>query len=149
MRDDVQWSADRVAEALTWSIRNIGRITDFVGPSGSASGSAMFTREDPRPPRGRALTPSEITRIEYAATWQSRYLGGAPGPARVLREYLRAAAFGDSFSAACAERGWPRSTAYRALRRALDKIADGLNREGVSWRWWNSDEEGVDSCGMR
>lgn len=79
----------------------------------------------------RSFSIREIARMEEAIRWQTLYLVGHDGPARVLRVYLRARVFRLSFMALARKRGWTRGTADWGLERALGLIAQGLGRDGV------------------
>jgi hypothetical protein len=89
----------------------------------------------PRERRTLRTHPTRVSLYEDALEWSGRYVVPTmPGPARVLRTYLRCKVLkGVTFEAAIDRKRWTRPTAYRSLNTALDMIVDGLNRDRIPY----------------
>ena len=135
---------ERLVEAMRVVMRGVGR----VGPAGHGNNMPDYYydwadlwfqagNKDNSKPRGLSLlsaSQEQVTRMEEAIRWPAVYLADHPGPRRVLAAYLRAKAHRYKFSDDCKRRGWPRATAYRARDKALALIAQGLNKDRVTFK---------------
>lgn len=84
--------------------------------------------ENDPPERVIVYGPERIQQMEEAIAWPMMFLRDEPGPAQRLVVYCKARAIGYSFSREMRRRGWNRDTTYRWVRRALETIAQGLER---------------------
>jgi len=146
---DAEWTPEIVADRLIAAGRWVVSCGGPVGPRAPRSlhfnfiASALdpkeFDREFGGPPeiadpddirRARfGISPGRVSAHEHALTWPSVYLTELPGPATVLKVWLRCKVYRRPFDESCRARGWARPTAYRARGRALGAIAMGLTRD--------------------
>lgn len=137
------WSPKLVSDALVEAVRMAQRVAGAVGPQGFGAHWPKYrhtfadivgwgdTDEKIRTEIRRLPTAAEITRMETALTWQSRYLARHPGPARAIKLWLRSKATRVPYTVLIRRQKWPPATAYRARDKALTLIALGLTRDGI------------------
>lgn len=126
------WTPDLVKKALAQAVRFAAVAAGATGPRAMGSVNLGYELEyKEQAARALGLTAAEVTRLEDALLWQMRYLSQLPGPATVLKHWLRAKATRRPFGAAIKSNGWAARTAHRSVDRALGRIAIGLNADGV------------------
>jgi hypothetical protein len=81
--------------------------------------------------KSRGVYPYEVSRMEESFSWL-RWLHD--GERRCLAAWALASARGFSVRAMLDKRRWSRSTFYRRIDEAAQRIADRLNTEGVQVR---------------
>lgn len=139
------WTPDLVRARLVEMVRVVQVATRSPYPAESAVAWPEYAHEwgdllaqvdagtifdrDERP--RLSATRSEVTRAVEAVSWQARYLREHPGPAVVLKAFLRAKASRTPFGRAIRRNGWARATAYNRLERAFALIAIGLMQDGI------------------
>lgn len=140
-----QWSKEMVEERLIEAVRLAERIVIRPTPHSVGSGwprhiyewsdylAQVESPEDAKKYNRFKISASrkEIQQMEESIQWQTLYLNGYLGAARVLSAFLRARARRKSFTEEIKKRGWSKSTAYRLRDRALTLIALGLMRDKV------------------
>jgi hypothetical protein len=150
------WSPEMVAKTLTIAVRwvyatgradqpaavrsqNLGFIVgvltddEFLEEFGADREAPEDPDEDETRRRSRrGFSPAEVSAMERALQWPVEYLDGWRGPANVLKVWLRTKAKRKpTFERAAKAHGWSRATAYRARDKALEIIAEGLNRDRI------------------
>lgn len=139
-------AGDDLVAASRWAWATAGR----VGPAGFRSGlPSFYLLPDERAEEGwdrylegdeddkaerkrrRSYSAAQISWMEQVLWWPSTYLADLPGPASVLKIWLRCKVVKRPFDEACKAKKWSRATAYRARDRALGAIASGLIADRV------------------
>jgi hypothetical protein len=98
-------------------------FADLVGQAESGTAPAAA--------RLPGYTSLEVSRAEFALTWQSAHLRDRPGVARVVRVWLLCRAIRKPFRRECKRRGWSSATAYRRRDLGLSMIVSALNKAGA------------------
>lgn len=137
--------ADQLVEACRWVVYTAGQ----TGPSGIKGQTIPFLAsaedfeaegwgaiedadaDEPVRDRRASFAPSKVSALEATLYWPATYLATLPGPATVLKVWLRCKVYRLSFDKVARHRSWSRATAYRARDRALATIALGLMRDRV------------------
>jgi len=111
MSEGLHWTGERVLARLVVAFREV------PGAPVWSSGRARSVRLDP-----------DVVDLILLSTV---CLGRDSFPRVQLLTFARAYAAGEPISAVCAVHGWPRSGAYRRVRRAAAAVATCLNERSV------------------
>ncbi len=133
------WLTGLVFERLCGAARTAQISGKHPGPSTAMTMNIVVKRDGNHDAdsdvmtRRTAATPTEITMMEEAMVWPSRYILNET-QRTMLAQLVRARAIGGNYRRICRERGWGKTRAYDTCNVALRLIASGLNRDGVPVR---------------